>query len=162
MKKVTPVVIAITTMLFSCQQTSKKDLNAAEENLTKSKIELQEAKVNKNEALKLKEAEDWKYFKNEADTSIASMENDLRIMEIKIEKANQKEKQKLKAEYAKAKVDLAAMKEKLRQKNIEFEKNLNSFDKNVYEKNQSFKREFKHDMDEFGKSFKDLFKDNVK
>ncbi len=149
-------------MLFSCQQTSKKNLNAAEENLTESKTKLQKAKVNENEALKLKETEDWKYFKNEADTSIASMENDLKIMELKIEKANQKEKQKLKAEYAKAKVDLAAMKEKLRQKNIEFEKNLNSFDKNVSEKNQSFKREFKHDMDEFGKSVKDFFKDNVK
>lgn len=162
MKKITLVVIAISTMLFSCQQTSKKNLNAAEENLTESKTKLQNAKVNENEALKLKEAEDWKYFKNEADTSIASMENDLKKMEVKIEKANQKEKQKLKAEYAKAKVDLAAMKEKLRVKNNEFEMDLNAFDNKVSEKNQSFKREFKHDMDEFGKSFKDLFKDNVK
>lgn len=31
-----------------------------------------------------------------------------------------------------------------------------------YEKLESFKTEFKHDMDELGKSIKDLGKDNVK
>ena len=36
------------------------------------------------------------------------------------------------------------------------------FDSKVSEENQSFKREFKHDMDELGKSIKDIFKDNVK
>jgi hypothetical protein len=39
---------------------------------------------------------------------------------------------------------------------------LESYKDEGKEKWESFKKEFNHDMDELGKSIKDLFKDNVK
>ena len=162
MKNLSMIVVAITTMLFGCNQTPTKQLNEAEENLTEAKVELKDAKANEIEAEKAKEAEEWKYFKNEADTSIANMDKDLKDMEANLEKAGKKDKQKLKADYAKAKSDMVLLREKLRTRDLEFENEIITFDNTVIEKNQSFKREFNHDMDEFGKSIKDLFTDNVK
>ena len=162
MKNLSMIVVAITTMLFGCNQTPTKQLNEAEENLTEAKVELKDAKANEIEAEKAKEAEEWKYFKNEADTSIANMDKDLKDMEANLEKVGKKDKQKLKADYAKAKSDMVLLREKLRTRDLEFENEIITFDNTVIEKNQSFKREFNHDMDEFGKSIKDLFTDNVK
>jgi hypothetical protein len=54
------------------------------------------------------------------------------------------------------------LKNKLQQRNAAFENEINQFDAGVTSKNQSFEREFKHDMNELGTAFKDLFKDNVK
>jgi hypothetical protein len=36
---------------------------------------------------------------------------------------------------------------------------MNQFDTTVVSKNQSFQREFKHDMNQAGTAFKDLFRD---
>lgn len=160
MKKTTILIFAMTACLFSCNQSSNKDVKEAKENLTEAKNELKDAEA--NEAAKVKEAADWKNFKNEADSSIASLEKGLNNMKVKIEKAGKKEKQKLNTEYDKAKNDMDVLKEKLRQRSVEFDNSLTSFNQDVSEKNQSFKREFNHDMDELGKSLKGLFKDDVK
>lgn len=160
MKKTTILIFAMTACMFSCNQSSNKDVKEAKENLTEAKNELKEAEA--NEAAKVKEAAEWKNFKNEADSSIASLEKGLNNMKVKIEKAGKKEKQKLNTEYAKAKNDMDVLKEKLRQRSVEFDNSLTSFNQDVSEKNQSFKREFNHDMDELGKSLKGLFKDDVK
>lgn len=160
MKKTTILIFAMTACMFSCNQSSNKDVKEAKENLTEAKNELKDAEA--NEAVKVKEAADWKNFKNEADSSIASLEKGLNNMKVKIEKAGKKEKQKLNTEYAKAKNDMDVLKEKLRQRSVEFDNSLTSFNQDVSEKNQSFKREFNHDMDELGKSLKGLFKDDVK
>lgn len=160
MKKTTILIFAMTACMFSCNQSSNKDVKEAKENLTEAKNELKDAEA--NEAAKVKEAAEWKNFKNEADSSIASLEKGLNNMKVKIEKAGKKEKQKLNTEYAKAKNDMDVLKEKLRQRSVEFDNSLTSFNQDVSEKNQSFKREFNHDMDELGKSLKGLFKDDVK
>ena len=162
MKKVTVLFFAITAALFSCNQYSNKEVKEAGENLTEAKTKLKEAIANENDAAKEKETAEWRNFRNEADSSITHMENDLKKIKVNIEKASKKSKLKLKADYAKANSDMAVLKEKLHQKNIEFENDIKSFDKTVSENNLSFKREFNHDMEEFGKSLKDLFKDNVK
>lgn len=161
--KIIPVLVFVTTaFMFSCSESSNKDVKDEKENLTVAKEDLKGAEANESEDARTKETNDWNGFKNEADSSIAKMENDLKKLDAKIEKAGKKEKQKLKANYVKSKSDIEALKEKLRQKNVEFENDMKTFDNKVSEKTQSFKREFKYDMDELGRSLQDLFDDNVK
>lgn len=169
MKNTTLLGIAITLSMFGCEKSSTKEVQNANENIieakekiTKAENELHDAAKDEAETAKTKQISDWNYFRNESDSSIETMENDLKKIEVKIEKSGQENKQKLKVDYTKSKSDLATLKEKLKQKNATFEKDMQKFDNTVSEKNQSFIREFKHDMDEIGKSIKDLFKDNVK
>jgi phosphoribosylformylglycinamidine (FGAM) synthase PurS component len=169
MKKVTVLAIAMTALMFSCNQSSDKEVKEAKEKLTEAKNDVKDAQAdvknaqaNEMEAARVKEVTDWKYFKSEADSSIASFENGLKDMKVKIEKAGKKDKQKLTTEFNKAKGDMDALKDKLQQRSVEFDNSMASFNQNVSERNQSFKREFNHDMYELGKSLKDLFKDNVK
>ena len=165
MKKVSLVLvasIALAGVLFACNQSSNKKVEDATENLTEAESELRSAEIKEKEAAKAKEIVEWNNFKQEANASIVEMENDLKKLEIRVEKSAKNDKQKAKADYEKAKSEIETLKAKLRDKSVEFETDIKSFDGNVSEKNQSFKREFKHDMDEFGNSFRDLFKDNVK
>jgi hypothetical protein len=162
MKNVIVVIIATCGIMTGCNQTSNKEVIKADENLAEAKTELQDAQENKNEADKEKATAEWKYFKNEADSSIESLQKDLNKLTIKIEKAGKNEKRQLKADYTKAENNIVAIRERLNQRNIAFESEMERFDNTVSEKNQSFQREFKHDMEELGKSMKDLFKDNVK
>jgi hypothetical protein len=165
MKNITLLGIAITVCMFGCEKSSTKEVKSANENILEAKEKISQAENelhDEAEAAKTKQISDWDHFRNESDSSIASMENEFKKIEVKIEKSGQKDKQKLKADYTKAKTDLAALKEGLKQKNAAFEKDIQNFDNTVSEKNQSFMREFKNDMDELGKAIKDLFKDNVK
>ncbi|MCC7030349.1 MAG: hypothetical protein IT257_08585 [Chitinophagaceae bacterium] len=162
MKKVTLLSLAAIAFLFSCDQSSTREVKEAKENLTEAKDELKDAQADVSEAAKAKEIAEWNHFKNEADSAIATMENDLKMAEAKFDKSDKRNKQQLKMDYEKAKADVVAMKERLQRRNAEFEDDMKRFDKNVSEKNRSFEREFKHDMNEFGSAFKDLFKDNVK
>ena len=118
------------------------------------KNQLQDAEANAREAAREKETEDWKYFKTKADSIILGMETDLKKIEAKIEKADKTNQKKLQADYNKAKNDIISLKEKLHRKDIEFENNAIRVDNSIPTKNPSFKRGFKHDMDELGKSLK--------
>jgi hypothetical protein len=162
MKNVIVVIIATCGLIIGCNQTSNKEVIEANEDLAEAKTELKDAQDNKDEAAKEKATAEWKYFKNEADSSIESMQKDLNKLTIKIEKAGKNEKRQLKADYTKAENNIVVLRGKLHQRNIAFESEMERFDNTVSEKNQSFQREFKHDMEELGKSMKDLFKDNVK
>ncbi|MEO7046412.1 MAG: hypothetical protein ABI091_13965 [Ferruginibacter sp.] len=90
------------------------------------------------------------------------MEKDLLTIKEKIAKANGTAKEKLQMDLDKTNKKLQNLKARLQQTNAEFEKNINQFDSAAVSKNLSFQREFKHDMNELGTAFKDLFKDNVK
>ena len=162
MKKVKVVVFALSVFMVSCNQSPNQKVKDAKENLTEAKDELKDAQAKEIEAAKAKETAEWKSFKNNADSSIIYMENDLKKLEARIDKAYSKDQKKLKSEYDKSKSNMEALKDKLNRRNTEFENDLKNFESKVSEKNQSFKREFKHDMDELGNSFKDLFKDNSK
>ncbi len=162
MKKLTVLSIVITAFIFACNQNSSKEVTEAKEKLTEAESELKDAKISEKEAAKARETAEWNSFKNQSDSTIAVAENDLKKMEIKVEKASKKDKQKMKVQYEKAKSDLSVMREKLQKRNIEFENDIKDFDDNISQKNQSFKREFNHDMNALGNSIKDVFKDNVK
>jgi len=123
---------------------------------------MKEAAKVANEEAKTKETADWKKFKYESDSTIAVMEKQIQKGKETIASKNKKEREKISADLKKTEEKLHAQKEKLKQKSIEFEAELKQFDEYVVAKNESFKMEFKYDMDELGKALKDLFKDNVK
>ena len=150
------------SFMISCGDASKKDMKDANENLKEANQDIKEAAVDANDAAKLKAKSDWQNFKMESDSEIVAMKNQTTRFKEKIEKANKKEKVKLTADLKNVEEKLETQKEKLEAKNKEFEARIDKFDASVETKNESFKREFKHDMNELGSAAKDLFKDNVK
>ena len=157
---VTTFMIAL--LASSCGKASKDHVEAAKENFKEAGHELKSAVADANEEAKENAKEDWQKFKNESDVQIAEMENRISALKQKISTASKREKVKLNRTLDKNEQKLKEEKEKLRQRNIEFQADMNKFGDSVVVKNESFKREFKHDMDELGTSFKDLFHDNVK
>ena len=158
MKKVTGILVAgftLAILISNCNEASKKDMSDASKNV-------KEAVVATNDSAKAAAVSGWKTFKNESDTAIAGMEREATALEGKLAKANSKEKEKLKTDLNNTNEKLHSLKVRLEQSNIEFENGIKNFDSTVVSKNQSFEREFKHDMNELGTAFKDLFKDNVK
>ncbi len=163
--KIKVKILAVLTMAIlavGCDNTSKNKMNAANADLKDANKDLKEAAVNLSEAAKAKAIEDWYTFRKASDTTIAGIENEVIVLRAKITKADQKEKKKLELQYNQTQEKLNALKVKLNQRNADFENDLIKFDESVSVKNESFKREFRHDLDEFGTSVKDLFKDNVK
>ena len=144
------IVFAASLAVTSCNSPSKK-AEKAQENVEEERQELMEAKADAEvQQQKAATAEEWKVFKSDSEVKIK--ENETRIAEIK-------------AKMMKPGHALDSMKQ--RRINALEEKNINLRTKvDAYEKNQSdwesFKREYNHDMDEIGNSFKDLTIDNKK
>jgi chromosome segregation ATPase len=167
MKKIigkTVVVASVLVSLFisSCGEKSHNDINDAKENIEQANESLKKATEDATEEAKTKATADWQKFKNESDSTITDAEHQIAILKEKVAKVNKKEKEKLNGDLNKLEQKLKEQKEKLKQKNAEFEANLKMIDGAIEAKNESFKREFKHDMDELGTALKDMFKDNVK
>lgn len=95
-------------------------------------------------------AEDWKTFKTEQEQKIKK--NDERIAELK--KAKAADGKVMDAAYQKEIERLQAKNAELRTRIVNYK-----YDESKW---AQFKREFNHDMDELGKSLKDIGKDNVK
>ncbi|MBK7310106.1 MAG: hypothetical protein IPI93_04775 [Sphingobacteriaceae bacterium] len=159
----TVIAVGLTALLISgCGENSKKHTEDAKGNIKEANKDLQEATKAAGEEAKTKVISDWQNFKNESDSAIAGVEKQIIELKEKIAKANKKEREKLNTDLGKIEQKLNEQKEKLKQKNAEFEANLKKVDNAVEAKNESFKREFKHDMDELGTALKGMFKDNVK
>jgi hypothetical protein len=141
----------ISTSLFAgCASNAEKEATAAE-NVTDAKQELQEVKKEAGEdAVKTANAEEWQAFKTDAETKIK--DNDIRIAELK--EKMKKSGKTMDAVYEK-KID------NLQERNKDLEVKLQNYEKSQSDW-ESFKTEFNHDMDEFGKAFKDLTVDNKK
>jgi len=164
MKKITGILagFAMAILISSCNDASKKDMSDASQKIKEANTDMKEAIIVTNDSVKAAAVSNWKTFKNESDSAIVGMEREGTTLEEKIAKANSKEKGKLKADLNNTKEKLHALKIKLQQRNIEFENDTEKFNETIASKNQSFEREFKHDINELGTAFKDLFKDNVK
>ena len=93
---------------------------------------------------------DWANYKKEQEDKIRK--NDERIAELKREKANTSKT--VDSLYNKRIATLQQKNSELRTKIVTYK-----YEESKWEQ---FKREFNHDMDELGKSLKDLGKDNVK
>lgn len=135
------------TIFTGCDSFMQKDSSEysaedAKENLNEAKIEAKE------EVDKVATDEEWMLFKSE--TEIKIKENEVRIAELKLKM--QKPGETLDEMRAK-KI------ESLEQKNRDMKLKMDNYEKNNSDW-ETFKREFNHDMDEFGKAFKDLTVDN--
>ena len=164
MKKITGILacFAVAILISSCNDASKKDMSDASQKIKEVNTDMKQAIIATNDSAKAAAISNWKTFKNESDSAVVAMEREATKLDEKIAKANTKEKEKLKAYLNNTKEKLHALKIKLQQRNIEFENNKEKFDIIIASKNQSFEREFKHDINELGTAFKDLFNDNVK
>ncbi|MCW3072500.1 MAG: hypothetical protein JWO44_2390 [Bacteroidetes bacterium] len=139
MKTKTIIVAAIAGMaVMSSCQTKEQKLENAQENVADANADLDQAR---------------REFREESENNLR--END---MTIETYRANLKnEKEEMRAQYER-KAD------SLEQRNKELRARLDSYkdDDKDNEKWESFKREFKHDMDEMKTSLKDVGKNNVK
>jgi len=138
------------TIFTGCQSSAQKE-DAAQADVKDAKQDLNEAQQ-KADAEKEKSAKafEWQTFKNESDIKIR--DNEVRIAEVR-EKMKSSGKT-LDAVYAKRVDTLEQQNKAMRTKIDNYEKSQSDW--------ETFKREFNHDMDEFGKAFKNLTVDNKK
>lgn len=142
------ITLIATSVFAGCASNKEKEADAVE-NVSDAKEELQEVKNDANaDAARVANAEEWQAFKNEAESKIN--DNETRIAELR-------EKMK------KSGKTMDSMYEKkisnLQDKNRELKMKLENYETNQSDW-ESFKTEFNHDMEEFGKAFKDLTVDN--
>jgi hypothetical protein len=151
----------VAMLISSCNNASKKDMSDASKNLKEANGDMKEAVIAISDSAKAATIADWKNFKNESDTAVAVMERKITMLKEKMVQTNNEAKEKVSANLNKTKEQLNKLKQQLQQRNTAFENEVSKFDATVTTKNQSFEREFKHDMNQLGTAFKDLFKDNV-
>jgi peptidoglycan hydrolase CwlO-like protein len=159
---ITILVMTISLILCSCNEASKKDLSDAKDNINKANRELQQAAKDSRDAAKEKTISEWKSFNEKSEKNVETLNHQIREFQKKITTADQKENLRLKNELKQNHEKLKTMREKLRERNSEFENGMLKFDDSVESKNESFQREFNYDMDELDKAVNDLFKNNVK
>lgn len=149
MKKVLiPLAITLVfmagTTLTGCQSPDQKEA-AARDKLQDAKQELKDAQIEANaEAQRVATAEEWAMFKKDAELTIRN--NEIRIAELKV-KIN-KPGTTLDPLYVKRI-------ETLEQQNKDLNKKISDYEKSQSDW-ESFKREFKHDMDALGDALKDF------
>lgn len=131
-----------------CQSSSQK-ADKAEDKVVNAKEDLMKAEAKAAE-LKLKAAEEWKIFKAEAETKIGDNDRSIADLRDKMKVAGKK----MSAEYSKSIDALEAKSKALRTKIDTYNTDTSDW--------EAFKREFNHDMDEFGQAFKDLTVNNKK
>lgn len=141
---------AFLTSVFmtGCQSSSEK-ADKAQDKVVDAKQDLKDAEA-KAAAAQLKAADEWKIFKAESEIKIA--DNDRSIVDLR-EKMKASGK-KMSNEYAKNIDALEAKSKALRTKMENYDTAQSDW--------EAFKREFNHDMDEFGRAFKDLTVNNKK
>ena len=154
MKKIVLVVAVISFFMVTNsttygQEPDKKSVEARE-NLKDAKQDLIDAKQELKEA-QLDSISDYQQFKKESEERISKYEKSIAELRVKIaeeKKENKADKEKLLAD--------------LNKKNMALKKELDKFNDQGKDKWNSFVREFNHDMDELGKSLKDLMTDDEK
>lgn len=149
------------TIVTSCGEASKKDVNNAQQEMKEASKDLGQARKDAQKEVKTTVIADWKKFRTTSETTIENTENQIKVLRGKIAKANKKEQEKLTAALDKLEQKNSELKEKLAQRNREFKEDIIQFNESAIENEQKFEREFKHDMDELGTALKDMFKNNV-
>jgi len=145
--KITIVTLALSTMLVagtlltSCKSPTQKE-EAAQAKVDEAQQDLNAAQV------KVASQEEWATFKIESELKIN--DNEIRIAELKVKM--KKPGKVFDALYQKRIDDLE-------KRNLDMRVRMETYEKSQSDW-ESFKTEFNHDMDELGKSLKDLTVDN--
>lgn len=137
------IVPFLILVLAGCTTTKAEDVDDASKEVQKAQEDLDQAN---------------KQYEKEVAAYRLSMETDLRNNKLRIAK--------LKEEKLDATEDAIKLRneqiETLQKRNDELESRINGYESDDEKNWKAFKKEFNHDMNELGKSFKDLGKDNVK
>lgn len=146
MKKLAPsyfILSILILILAGCSATKAEDVDKAAEELEDAKLDLAQAN---------------KQYAKEVASYRTAMEADLINNKIRIAK--------LKEERSDAKEEVLVIRNEkiaaIQKRNDELESRMIQYRGDSKENWKEFKREFNHDMDELGKAFKDLGKDNTK
>ena len=132
------------TVLVGCKDASKEE-NEAKENVQEAKSDLDDAKVELSEARRAATEQEWKAFKDSTNTAISK--NEIHIAEMKADL--KKTGKTIDAEYQK-KID------ELEMKNKEIKSKLEMYKNDANSDWQSFKKEYRHDMDDLGESLRNF------
>jgi hypothetical protein len=138
------------TLMMSCKSSTKEE-KESQEKVLDARENVQDAKDSLAVANRAATAEEWKAFKEETDSVIN--DNESRIAELKLKM--KKTGKSIDAQYQE---NINT----LEQKNKDLKVKLDTYKNDANSDWQSFKREFKHDMDEMGQAFKNLTVDNKK
>ncbi|TDE30553.1 hypothetical protein E0I61_06050 [Flavobacterium ranwuense] len=136
------------TVLVGCQNSSKKE-EAAQDNVEDARENLDDAKEELTDARKVATQEEWETFK--ASTNATITQNEIRIAEMK---ASIKKTGKSIDEVYTKKID------DLERKNNEIKAKIQTYKNDTDSDWESFKQEYNRDMDELGKTLKNLTVDN--
>lgn len=136
------------TTLVGCKSTTKEEVSS-QEKVDEAEQDLEDAKDSLVVAKKAATAEEWQTFKDQTDSVISYNEGQIADLKQKMQKTGKS----VDAKYQKN-IDI------LEQKNKNLKTKIDTYKNDANSDWQSFKREFNHDMDEIGKSFKDLTVDN--
>ena len=165
MKRISELLLAIIITAFmtgGCGEVAREHAIDGKEDMKAAGRDAKASVAASDADTKTQAITDWKAFKNESDNNIAVLERQIRELRLKAGRVKAKEQGKLSADLNKAEQKLNVEKEKLKEKNAAFDVGVATLDSAMVAKNESFKREFRHDTDELGTAIKDLFRDNVK
>jgi hypothetical protein len=141
---ITMCIMALATI--SCKSNEEKEADAIE-NIQEANQDLNE--VSQEEQLAAND-EQWNIFKEETETKISANEAIISNLRLEMEKPGNK----FDAVYKKNIEELERKNSNLRSRIDEYDKTRSDW--------EAFKREFNHDMEEIGKSLKDITVNNTK
>ncbi len=141
------VLLILIYFTFGCTPKSERNKKAADENVTKSRENVDVANENLRQA-KLDSAAEYQSFRTQMELKLK--ENDQKIAELKAKAKS--EKRDLDAAYA---ADL----ENLEKKNRELQSRVVTYKTSYADKWSSFKESFNQEMDEIGKSISRMAND---
>ncbi|MBP4142193.1 hypothetical protein J3S90_10305 [Flavobacterium sp. P4023] len=134
----------VATVLVGCQDKSKQEAEA-KENVENAKENLDDAKAELSDARRAATEQEWQTFKDSTNATIK--QNEIRIAEMKAEL--KKTGKTIDSEYSKNI-------QELEEKNKEIKNKLEVYKNDTNSDWQSFKKEFRHDMDDLGQSLKNF------
>ncbi|WP_188050654.1 hypothetical protein [Flavobacterium sp. GP15] len=134
----------VATVLVGCQDKSKQEAEA-KENVENAKENLDDAKAELSDARRAATEQEWQAFKDSTNATIK--QNEIRIAEMKAEL--KKTGKTIDSEYSKNI-------QELEEKNKEIKNKLEVYKNDTNSDWQSFKKEFRHDMDDLGQSLKNF------
>ena len=132
------------TVLVGCKDSSKEEKDA-QENVQEAKEDLNDAKVELSDARRAATEQEWKAFKDS--TNAAIDQNEIRIAKMKADLKNTGKT--IDAEYQKKIMELE-------EKNKEIKSKLDMYKNDADSDWQSFKKEYRHDMDDLGELLKNF------
>jgi predicted RNase H-like nuclease (RuvC/YqgF family) len=144
------ITFIIGAVMVSCKPSNKEE-KESQEKVEVARENVQDANDSLAVAKRAATDEEWKTFKKETDSIINDNEAQIAELKLRMKKTGKS-------------IDVKYQKniEILEQKNQDLKVKLDTYKNDANSDWQSFKREFKHDMDGVGKAFRDLTVDNNK